>query len=265
MSPKPLTDFPVLPIYFVKFDGPSLLPQINSQNLGLMAPGISRHPDDLFPAVVLSPLDYKKPSPGDPGGVSVRVQHSNADIASRTFYLSLPPQIGQAHTLVAQVTFDLPDAFTQTNSSAPEVPSDDKWAVALNFKDGSQDDLAGDQVNVGPTCHFVANAAPQLNFTNTVDPPPPPSTYAKYQTHRTSFQLTVRVVRTLTDGFGEASLQVGNAVQRGALQPLTPIHPVDFTPAGKGFEQVGIAIVNVQPQTAIVRARLQSLKLWMNP
>ena len=66
MSPKPLTDFPVLPIYFVKFDGPSLLPQINSQNLGLMAPGISRHPDDLFPAVVLSPLDYKKPSPGDP-------------------------------------------------------------------------------------------------------------------------------------------------------------------------------------------------------
>ncbi len=274
-GPKPLTDFPALPIYFVKFDDAGLLPQINSQHLGLMAAGVSRHPDDLFPAVILSPLDYKKDSPGDPGGVSVRVERPNPLIvpappipASRTFYLGLPPQIGRAETLVAQVMFDLPNAFTQTNSTTPEVPSNAKWAVGLNFKDGSQDDLSSDQVNVGATCHFVANGQPQLNSsTNTTDPAPPTSSYANYQTQRTSFQLTVRVRRTFTAGFGEASLQVGHAVQRGELNATIPpaIHPVDFTAAGDGFKQVGIVIVNVQPPTTIVRARLQSFKLWMNP
>jgi hypothetical protein len=267
---KPITDFPVTPIYFVKFDNVGPSPQIDSQNLGLMLPGVSRHPNDLFPAVLLSPFDYKKDSPGDPGGVSIRVEraNSNTSIASRTFYLGLPLQIGRAETLVAQITFDLPDAFTQTNSTTPEVPSNAKWAVGLNFKDGSQDDLSSDQVNVGATCHFVANGQPQLNSsTNTTDPPPPPSSYANYQTQRTSFQLTVRVRRTFTAGSGEASLQVGDVVQRGQLNATTPptIHPVDFTAAGDGFKQVGIVIVNIQPPTTIVRARLQSFKLWMNP
>jgi hypothetical protein len=261
----PITDFPALPIYYVKFDKVGLVPQINSENLGLIAAGVSRHPNDLFPAVLLTPLDYKEPSPHDPGGVSVRVQRqpANGDIASRTFYLALPPRISQAGTLVAQVTFDLPDAFTQTNPSSPEVPSNNKWAVGLNFKDGSPDDLASDTINVGPTCHFVANGTPKLNNTNTTDPPPPPSTYAKYRAHRTSFQLTVRVIRTLTTGSGDASLQVGTKVQHGALDP--PIHPIDFTTVGNKFKQVGIAIVNVTPKETIVRARLQSFKLWMNP
>jgi hypothetical protein len=262
----PITDFPALPIYYVKFDNVGLLPQINSQNLGLIAAGISRHPDDLFPAVLLSPLDYKEPSPHDPGGVSVRVQrqHANTSIASRTFYLHLPPRISRAGTLVAQVTFDLPDAFTQTNPSAPEVPSNNKWAVGLNFKDGTRDDLESDTINVGPTCHFVSNGQPKLGFATTADPPPPPSTYAHYRTQRTSFQLTVRVVRTLTTGSGDASLQVGDAVQHGTLDPTT-IPPLDFTAAGNSFKQVGIVIVNVTPPETIVRARLQSFKLWMNP
>jgi len=259
---KPITDFPASPIYFVKFDNAGLSPQINSQNLGLMDPGVSRHPGDLFPAVLLTPLDYKKASPGDPGGVSTRVQHANTSIASRTFYLGLPSRISQAGTLVAQVTFDLPDAFTQTDPTTPEVPSNNKWAVGLNFKDGTQDDLSSDVINVGATCHFVANGQPQLNFTNTTDPPPPTSSYATYQTQRTSFQLTVRVIRTLTSGSGDASLQVGTGVQHGALDPAT-IPPDNFT--GNGFQQVGIAIVNVQPAATIVRARLQSFKLWMNP
>jgi hypothetical protein len=257
---KPITDFPVLPMYFVKFDSVGLFPQINSQNLGLMAAGVSRHPDDLFPAVFLTPLDYKNPSPGDPGGVSIRVQHANSDIASRTFYLHLPPRISRAETLVAQVKFDLPDAFTETNPPT-EVPSNSKWAVGLNFKDGTQDDLASDQINVGATCHFVANGQPQLGFTTTADPPPPTSSYANYRTQRTSFQLTVRVIRTLTSGSGDASLQVGTAVQHGALDPPPP--PDNFM--GDGFTQVGIAVVNIQPQATIVRARLQSFKLWMNP
>src|SRR5271168_2457687 len=124
---SPITDFPAMPMYFVNFDHVSLFPQINSQNLGLMAAGISRRPDDLFPAVFLTPLDYKKASIADPGGVSIRVQHANSAIASRTFYLHLPPRISRAETLVAQVTFDLPDAFTQTNPTAPEVPSNNKW------------------------------------------------------------------------------------------------------------------------------------------
>lgn len=265
--PKPITDFPALPIYFVKFDSVGLLPQINSQNLGLIAAGVSRHPDDLFPAVLLTPLDYKKPSPSDPGGVSIRVQrqHGNTDIASRTFYLHLPPRISRAETLVAQVKFDLPDAFTQTNPTAPEVPSNSKWAVGLNFKDGTQDDLTSDLIIVGPTCHFVANGQPRLNNTNTTDPPAPTSSYANYRAQRTSFRLTVRVIRTLKAGSGDASLEVGTAsgtaVQYGALDP--PIPSDDFT--GKDFTQVGIAIVNIGPPTTILRARLQSFKLWMNP
>jgi hypothetical protein len=255
-----ITDFPALPMYFVKFDSVGLLPQINSQNLGLVAAGISRHPDDLFPAVFLTPLDYKKASVGDPGGVSVRVQHANPSIASRTFYLHLPPRISRAETLVAQVTFDLPDAFTETTPPT-EVPSNSKWAVGLNFKDGTQDDLASDTINVGPTCHFVGNGKPRLNNTNTTDPPPPASSYASYRTHRTSFQLTVRVIRTLKTGTGDASLQVGTAVQHGTLDP--PIPPDNFK--GKDFTQVGIAIVNVGPKETILRTRLQSFKLWMNP
>jgi hypothetical protein len=257
----PITDFPALPMYFVNFDHASLLPQINSQNLGLMAAGISRHPDDLFHAVFLTPLDYKKASIGDPGGVSVLVQHTNSDIASRTFYLHLPPRISRAEPLVAQVTFDLPDAFTQTNPTAPEVPSNNKWAVGLNFKDGTQDDLASDTINIGPTCHFLANGQPILGFATSTDPPPPISSYANYRTNRTSFQLTVRMIRTLTSGLGDASLQVGTVVQYAKLD--TPPPPNNFI--GNGITQVGIAIVNVKPKATIVRARLQSFKLWMNP
>jgi hypothetical protein len=260
----PITDFPALPIYYVKFDNVGLLPQINSQNLGLMAAGVSRRPDDLFPAVPLIPLDYKKASIGDPGGVSVRVQHANPDIASRTFYLHLPQRISRAETLVAQVTFDLPDAFTETTPPTippTEVPSNSKWAVGLNFKEGTQDDLVSDMINIGPTCHFLGNGQPTLNNTNTTDPPPPTSSYANYRTQRTSFQLTVRMIRTLTSGSGDASLQVGTAVQHGKLDPPPP--PNDFI--GNGITQVGIVIVNRQPKETILRARLQSFKLWMNP
>ena len=259
----PITDFPALPMYFVNFDHASLFPQINSQNLGLMAAGISRHPDDLFPAVLLTPLDYKKASIGDPGGVSVRVQRqpANSDIASRTFYLHLPPRISRAETLVAQVTFDLPDAFTQANPTAPEVPSNSKWAVGLNFKDGTQDDLVSDTINIGPTCHFLSNGQPVLGFATSTDPPPPISSYANYRTQRTSFQLTVSMIRTLKTGFGDASLQVGTAVQYAKLDTQPPHN--NFI--GNGITQVGIAIVNVLPPATIVRARLQSFKLWMNP
>jgi hypothetical protein len=260
----PITDFPALPMYFVNFDHASLFPQINSQNLGLMAAGISRHPDDLFPAAPLIPLDYKKASIGDPGGVSVRVQHANPSIASRTFYLHLPPRISRAETLVAQVTFDLPDAFTETTPPTippTEVPSNSKWAVGLNFKDGTQDDLASDTINIGPTCHFLGNGQPVLGFATSTDPPPPISSYANYRTQRTSFQLTVRMIRTLKTGFGDASLQVGTAVQYANLDTQPPHN--NFI--GNGITQVGIAIVNVLPKETIVRARLQSFKLWMNP
>ena len=259
-----MTDFPVTPIYFVRFDSARLLPQIDSQHLGLIAAGVSRHPDDLVPAVVPAFLDYKNVSPGDPGGVTVPVQHREwpgrdrlANLLSRFAAANKPgASAGGPSHRSTYLTLSL-----EPTPNAPEVPSNAKWAVALNFKDGNQDDLSSDQVIVGATCHFLGNGQPTLGFVNTVDAPPPASTYADYRANRTSFQLTVRVKRNFEEGSLDASLKVGNAVQHGAYAPPPPI---DLT-AIPGFPQVGIAIVNVKDATTIVRTRLQSFALWMNP
>ena len=251
---------PVPLVYSVNFDNPELKPEIDLLSLGPIVPGVSRYPSGLFPSAVVTTLEYKNSSPKDPGGVRIPVQHTNGDIASRTFYLPLPKAVGQAGVLMAHVVFDTPDVFTQAGPTAPEVPAVTKWAVGLNFKDGNEDDLVTDTFRIGATCHFDGDSHVTLKFTNTTDPPPPDTTYAVYRAKRTSFQMTVRVVRTLNDGTGEARLQVGSApAQQGALNGITP----QTFDSASYLEQVGIAVVCVNPTEAIVRVRLQSFKLWM--
>jgi hypothetical protein len=261
LTPTIVSGFDLPLVYAADFT--TGLVEINTKIATLqgMKLGVSRDPTNFQPTAVLSAPDFKTPSPSDPtGGMCIQMQRLGSVDASRTFYLGLPINVSYAAILAAEITFDMPDAFTRASTIADEVASLIPWAVGVNFKEGSEDDFGpGVDGTLGPTCHFKNNNEIKLNPATT-DPLPPPKSYAQLAVGKTRFRLVVRLIRSTTLGYGDAELMVDGATQTGELPGVEPLG------GSQVFTQVGFVVVS-QAQTpdlnkAVVRARFQTFKLW---
>jgi hypothetical protein len=85
--------------------------------------------------------------------------------------------------------------------------------------------------------------------------------YEQLAVDKTRFRLVVRLIRSTTNGYGDAELIVGGHSQTGELSGVEPLGGAQV------FTQVGFVVVNPSQATAdlnkaIVRARFQTFKLW---
>ena len=104
--PGQVTQTGIVPIYEVNFGhrNGGLTPQIDPNGLGSMVFGVSKYPDGKKSSVERPAPKFTPASQSsDPGGLTIAVEHTNTSTASRTLYLKLPVQIGEAGTLIAEV------------------------------------------------------------------------------------------------------------------------------------------------------------------